>query len=54
MNLQQLIGEVMTLALAYPGETEVEVQTVDFRMDIAAIMAESVNDSVQIMIKVGL
>lgn len=33
MNLQELIGELQTLALAYPGETPVYVKSED-RADV--------------------
>lgn len=43
MTLQQLIGELQTLALAYPGETPValDVPSHGYRADIALIAAVS-------------
>lgn len=53
MTLQQLIGELQTLAQAYPETTPVEVKTVDFRLNILSINAESRLTGVEVVIEVG-
>lgn len=51
MTLQELIGELNTLALAYPPETQVTASWRDMnRSEIVGVMAES-TDEVRIVIE---
>ena len=51
MTLQELIGELQTLAMAYPAETEVTAAWRDMdRCQIVGVLAESA-DGVRIVIE---
>jgi hypothetical protein len=52
MNLQELIGELLTLSQAYPPETIVAIQTVDFKHNISAVEVESLPTGVEITLRV--
>lgn len=52
MNLQQLIGELQTLALAYPAETQVVASWRDMdRCEVACVKSESTTDGVRVVIE---
>lgn len=53
MTLQELLGELLTLSNAYPPETVVSVQTVDFRLPITGLSVDSRTGGVEIAIEVG-
>lgn len=50
MTLQQLIGELQTLALAYPDTTPIKAQMHDFHSDVVGLSAESIGDDLVITI----
>jgi hypothetical protein len=52
MNLQHLIGELQTLALAYPAETPVVVQNHDFDSDVTGVVVVSTDDG--LIVKVDI
>ncbi len=51
-DLQTLIGELQAIAQAYPETSKVRIQTVDFRMDIGSVVAESNPLGVEILLVV--
>ena len=52
MNLQELIGELQTLALAYPAETQVTAAWRDMdRSEVVGVMVESTSDELRIVIE---
>lgn len=52
MTLQQLIGELQTLALAYPPETEVTAAWRDMdRCEIVGVMGESTEDGLRVVVE---
>jgi len=53
-DLQQLIGELQALAQAYPETSKVRIQTVDFRMDLGAVVAESTPQGIEILLVVRI
>jgi len=51
MTLQNLIGELQTLAMAYPSETPVIVFSRDMPLEITGMVAESVDNCVILKIE---
>lgn len=51
MTLEQLLGELQTLALAYPGETPVTVRLTDNKAPLDMVIAESDQGHVEIVVK---
>jgi hypothetical protein len=51
MSLQELIGELQTLALAYPGETPMTVRLADNKTPLDMVMIEADQNSVEIVVK---
>lgn len=51
LNLQQLIGELSTLALAYPAETPVRFQFRDITGDVVGVIAQSGESTVEIILE---
>jgi hypothetical protein len=52
MQLQQLIGELQALALAYPAETPVVVQNHDFDSDVVGVVAVSTGDGIVVKVDI--
>ncbi len=51
MSLQELIGELQTLALTYPGETPMTVRLADNKAPLDMVMIEADQNSVEIVVK---
>jgi len=54
MKLQELIGELQTLSLAYPSETEVLVRTHDVSADITGLTVDSDESGITILLDTAL
>jgi hypothetical protein len=51
MTLQQLLGELQTLSLAYPETTPVRISEVDSEYDVQSVEVQSHSGGVEIHIK---
>ena len=51
MNLQQLIGELQALALAYPDITPITVRLGENKAPLDMVMIESEDESLEIVLK---
>lgn len=51
MTLQQLIGELQTLALAYPDATQITVRLADNKAPLDMVLVESEDESLEIVLK---
>ena len=53
MTLQELIGELQTLAMAYPDSTPIRVATNDAETDLLTVEVQSHSGGVEIHLKVS-
>ena len=51
MTLQQLIGELSTLALAYPADTPITVHFHEYRADIVGVSVISDDSSIAVSLE---
>jgi len=51
MNLQQLIGELQTLAMAYPDDTPIRIWQPDTEYDVQTVEVQSHTGGVEIHLK---
>ena len=51
MNLQQVLGEFLALALAYPDTTQITVRVGENKMPLDMVMIESEDESLEIVLK---
>ena len=51
MTLQELIGELNTLALAYPAETPIAVKYHEYTADVVGLVSVSDSSTVTIVIE---
>jgi len=53
MTLQQLLGELQTLAMAYPDDTPIRISQPDMEHDVQTIEVQSHSGGVEIHLKVS-
>ena len=53
MTLQQLLGELQTLALAYPDETPVQARLHDVCAEVTGVAVDSDESGVAVLLEVA-